>query len=131
MGSLHLERITESSFDSLVDHCDEPIFLCFEAVWCFPCKMLAPILEALATEYKGLVLVGSVDTESNSNLAHRFSVSALPTVLIFHRGKLIKTCQGSRSRREYARFLDSLLNEGNDGLRLSNGPFIANSPLNY
>jgi thioredoxin 1 len=109
VANFYLNKITDANFESVCVACDRPVLLHFWAAWCSPCRMLSPTIEALATEYKGRVMVGTVDTESNMDTAMRFAVWVLPTVLVLHRGNLVKRFQGTRGRLDYARQLNALL----------------------
>jgi thioredoxin 1 len=74
-----------------------------------PCRAIAPVIDALAEEYKGRVKVGKVDTDSNRDTAMRFSINAIPTILIFKNGQLVQRFQGGRGKREFAQALDAVL----------------------
>lgn len=78
----------------------------FYADWCGPCKMMAPELERVAAATAGRVLVGKVDTEAVPSLAQQYQISALPSLVLFSRGREIDRLQGARSAREIQRFVD-------------------------
>jgi thioredoxin 1 len=83
----------------------------FWAVWCGPCKALAPILDEVAKDYDGRVKVASVDVDVASKLAQRYEIRAIPTVLMFRGGQVVDQFTGLRSRGEIQRQLDRLLGE--------------------
>jgi thioredoxin 1 len=70
--------------------------------------MLAPVIDSLAEDYKGRVKVGKLDTDSNRNTAMRFSINAIPTVLVFKGGQLVNRIQGLRGKRDFQTILDSV-----------------------
>ena len=94
---------------------DQPVIVDFWAEWCPPCKLLSPVIDDLAEEYKGRVKIGKVDTDSNRNTAMRFSISAIPTVLVFKKGQLVQRLQGFRPKKDFKSVLDGLL-AGSRGL---------------
>lgn len=81
----------------------------FWATWCGPCKMLASTIEELAKDYEGRVVVGKVDVDENEELARRFGIYSIPTVLIFKDGECVNTVIGYHLKREYTAYLDGLL----------------------
>lgn len=80
-------RITDADFDSAVTNAKGLVLVDFYADWCMPCRMLAPAIEALATEYKGRVKVGKLDVDKNPSAAAAHSVSGIPTIILFKDGE--------------------------------------------
>ena len=103
------KAVTDASFATDVLQSDKPVLVDFWAEWCMPCKMLAPTIDKLAKDYAGKVKVGKVDTDSNRNTAMRFSISAIPTVLVFKKGQLVQRLQGFRPKKDFKAVLDSAL----------------------
>lgn len=87
MAGANVFEINDGNFDSEVLKSDVPFLLDFSAVWCGPCKVLAPIVEKLADEYKGKVKVGKLDIDEAPGVASKFGIRSVPTVLIFKGGK--------------------------------------------
>ncbi len=87
MAGANVLEITDENFDKEVLKSEEPVLLDFSAVWCGPCKVLHPIVEKLADEYKGKVKVGKLDIDDSPNVASKFGIRGVPTVLIFKGGK--------------------------------------------
>ena len=87
MAGANVFEINDGNFDSEVLKADVPFLLDFSAVWCGPCKVLAPIVEKLADEYKGKVKVGKLDIDDSPGVASKFGIRSVPTVLIFKGGK--------------------------------------------
>jgi thioredoxin 1 len=81
--------LTDANFQSEVLDSQEPVLVDFWAPWCGPCKMLAPTIDALAGEYAGKVRVGKVNTDDNPKTATSYSISAIPTVLLFKGGQIV------------------------------------------
>jgi len=87
MAGVNVFEINDGNFDSEVLKADVPFLLDFSAVWCGPCKVLAPIVEKLADEYKGKVKVGKLDIDDSPGVASKFGIRSVPTVLVFRGGK--------------------------------------------
>ena len=108
MASENVVEFTDSNFETEVLGSQQPVVVDFWAEWCQPCRMLAPVIESLAEDYKGRVKVGKLDTDSNRSTAMRFSINAIPTVLVFKGGQLVQRIQGLRGKRDFQAILDSV-----------------------
>ena len=108
MASDSVLEITDANFDAEVASSDQPVLVDFWAEWCQPCKMLGPTIDALADEYQGKVKVGKVDTDSNRDVAIKFQIQAIPTVILFQGGQPIKTWQGVQPKQAFADELDKV-----------------------
>jgi thioredoxin 1 len=86
MGANVLE-INDGNFDTEVLKADVPFLLDFSAVWCQPCKALAPVVEKVADEFKGKVKVGKLDIDDSPTVASKFGIRGVPTILVFKGGK--------------------------------------------
>ena len=82
-------NVTDEAFEKTVVNSDLPVVVDFWAPWCVPCKMVAPILEKIAKEYAGKVLVAKVDTDNHSEWANKFGVQGIPTMLFMADGKVV------------------------------------------
>lgn len=91
-------HITEKNFEEEVINSPIPVLVDFWATWCGPCKMIAPIVDQLATEQAGTFKICKADVEQASDLAARFNVRSVPTLLIFKDGKVVDTLVGATSK---------------------------------
>jgi thioredoxin 1 len=87
MAGANVLEINDLNFENEVVTSDVPFLLDFSAVWCGPCKALAPIVERLADEYKGKVKVGKLDIDDSPGVATKFGIKSVPTILVFKGGK--------------------------------------------
>lgn len=87
-------HVTTSTFDAQVTSSKGALLLDFWAEWCVPCKALTPVLDALAGEMAGRVVIGKVNVEEEPAIADKFGVKALPSLLFFKDGKLVDTLVG-------------------------------------
>ena len=102
-------QITDASFEEAVLKSDKPVLVDFGAEWCGPCRTLGPIIEELAAEYEGRVVVGKVDVDNNQEYAAKYGVRNIPTVLMFKDGEVVGRQVGVASKKTYTDSLDSLL----------------------
>ena len=80
--------LTEENFDRVLKD-NAVVAVDFWATWCGPCKMLAPVIEELASDFDGKAVIGKVDVDENESLAMRFGIMSIPTVLIFKNGEMV------------------------------------------
>lgn len=102
-------QITDASFEEAVLKSDLPVLVDFGAEWCGPCRTLGHIIEELATEYEGRVVVGKVDVDNNQEFTAKYGVRNIPTVLMFKNGEVVGRQVGVASKKTYTDSLDSLL----------------------
>ena len=81
--------ITNDNFQAEVEQSDLPVLIDFWAEWCMPCKMVAPVVEELAQAYDGKLKVGKVDVDAEGDLAARFNVMSIPTIIVFKGGEVV------------------------------------------
>ena len=91
-------KITKANFDQEVMKSDLPVLLDFWAPWCGPCRMLGPIVEEIAEEYKGRAKVGKINVDEEDELAAAFRVSSIPTVGVMKGGKVVNASVGYRPK---------------------------------
>ena len=103
-----LQHLTDATFDAAVKAA--PLAMVdFWAAWCGPCKMLSPVVEKLAAEYDGKVLVGKVDVDEEQELAERFGIASIPTVLFLKHGELVDRKVGVMPEAAFRQALDANL----------------------
>ena len=105
-----LVEITDANFATEVEQSDIPVLIDFWAVWCGPCKMIAPIVEELVQEYDGKIKVGKLDVDNNQQTAMKFGIRSIPTLLIFKNGSVVDTLIGAVSKGQITEKLDDQLN---------------------
>lgn len=108
MATANVKAFTDSNFDAEVLGASAPVLVDFWAEWCMPCKILGPTIDELADSYKGKALVGKVDIDSNRDVAMKFGISAIPTVIIFKDGQPAKKFVGLTKKEDLAAALDAL-----------------------
>jgi thioredoxin 1 len=102
-------HVTDASFESDVLQSSIPVLVDFWAEWCGPCKMIAPILDEIATEYEGKIKVCKVDVDSNNETATKFNVRGIPTLLLFKNGAIEATKVGALSKAQLVEFVESTI----------------------
>ena len=92
--------LTDSTFDEVVNAQESPVVVDFWAEWCGPCRMIAPILDEIATEQDGKVTIGKLNVDDNPGIAQRFGVMSIPTLLVFKDGQLDKRIVGAKGKAQ-------------------------------
>ncbi len=100
-------HVTDSTFEDEVLKSDKPVILDFWAEWCAPCKMIAPILDELADEYKDELTVAKINIDENQVTPQKYAVRGIPTLILFKDGDLAATKVGAASKSQLAAFIDS------------------------
>jgi len=98
--------VNEGNFAAEVSQSNVPVMLDFWAEWCGPCRMIAPALGELATEYAGKVKVGKVNVDENQELAVKFHISGIPAVFMVKNGEVIDQVVGARSKKDFKAMID-------------------------
>lgn len=102
-------KVETTNFDTEVLASDVPVMVDFWAPWCGPCKMLTPTIEALAAEYEGKVKIVKINVDDNQQLATRFGIRGIPTVLVFKDGEVTSTMVGLQPKEQLMKALDEVL----------------------
>ncbi len=101
--------LTTSTFDETVAGADTPVVVDFWAEWCGPCKMIAPILSEIAKEQTGKITIAKLNVDENPDIAMRFNVMSIPTLLVFNRGEIVKRLVGAKGKGQLLQELDEFL----------------------
>ncbi len=100
--------LTESNFDELVKS-GQPVLVDFWATWCGPCRAIAPIVEEIAAEYEGKALVAKCDVDNSGDIASRFGIRNIPTLLYFKNGEVVDKLVGANAKAAITAKLDAIL----------------------
>jgi thioredoxin 1 len=104
-----LVTITDDNFEEEVLKSDKPVLIDFWATWCGPCRIIAPIVEEMATEYEGKAKIGKLDVDSNQQTSIKYGVRSIPTLLLFKDGELKETIIGAVPKAHLVDKLQSVL----------------------
>ncbi|MBT3318843.1 MAG: thioredoxin [Clostridia bacterium] len=102
-------EITNLNFEEKVTNNEIPVLIDFWAEWCAPCKMIAPAIDEIAVEYKGKAVIGKVDIDSQVELAQKFGVMSIPTLLLFKNGEPVGKVVGVVGKDKIASMIDSAI----------------------
>ena len=103
-------ELTEENFELEVLKAATPVLVDFWAVWCGPCKMIAPIVDELAEEYAGKLKIGKVDVDNHQQIAMQFGIRSIPTLLVFKDGKVVEQIVGAAPKKMLVDKLSKHLN---------------------
>jgi len=92
-------EFTQSNFKAEVEQSDLPVLVDFWATWCAPCLKLVPVIEELAQKYNGKVKFGKVNVENSPQIAQKFGIRSIPTLLIFKNGKIMAQITGAQPKK--------------------------------
>jgi thioredoxin 1 len=102
-----ITTLTNDNFDSVIKDAQTPVLVDFWAEWCGPCKMSAPVLEELATEYAGRLTIAKLNVDDHREATEKFNIRGIPTLILFKNGEPEATKVGALSKSQLAAFLDS------------------------
>jgi thioredoxin 1 len=100
-----VQHITDSTFDGIITG-GKPVFVDFWAPWCGPCRIIGPIVEELAPSYEDKVVITKLNVDDNPEVAQRYQVSSIPTLLMFKEGRLVDRVVGALPKSELQKFID-------------------------
>lgn len=103
------QTFTDQNFQQDVLKNETPVVVDFWAPWCGPCKMVSPIIEELAKDYKGKVVVGKMNVDENPEVAGTYGVMSIPTVMVFKGGKPVQSLVGAQGKQTYKQEIEKVL----------------------
>ena len=106
MADVVLE-LTDTTFDETIKG-DKPVLVDFWAPWCGPCRAVAPIVHALAVENAGNIVVGKVNVDESQQVASKFGITSIPTLMIFKNGQMVERVVGAQSKAALQSLIDSV-----------------------
>ncbi len=98
MASADTIELTDDNFDPEILKSSTPALVDFWAVWCGPCRQIAPTVEALASEYKGKLVVGKMNVDDHQQVPQKYGIRSIPTLLVFKNGQVVDTIVGAQPR---------------------------------
>ncbi|HLL88197.1 MAG TPA: thioredoxin [Tepidisphaeraceae bacterium] len=107
MANANVMELNDANFEQEVLKSDRPVLVDFWAEWCMPCRMLAPTIDKIATDFAGRVKVGKLDTDSNRDVSVKYGISAIPTVILFKNGQVAQKFVGLRQEKDFKEALET------------------------
>ncbi|MBI1292131.1 thioredoxin [bacterium] len=102
-------KVTGQDFESTVISSSKPVFVDFWATWCPPCKRIAPFVEELAKDYEGKAVVAKIDVDEAVDVASRYGINSVPTLMVFKNGQPVEAVVGALPKEQMARLIDKHL----------------------
>lgn len=97
------------NFNTELKNAKNPVLVDFWAGWCGPCKMMAPVVEEIAQDYEGKIQVAKLNVDENTQIAEKFEILSIPTLILFQDGEEVARFSGFRPKQDLARFIDQHL----------------------
>ncbi|MEW6442453.1 MAG: thioredoxin [bacterium] len=104
-----VRHFSDTTFDKEVVQTPGPVLVDFWAPWCGPCKIIGPVVEELAVQYKGRLQVGKVNVDENPNVASRFGIRGIPTLMLYKGGKLVEQVVGAVPKAQLQKLIEKWL----------------------
>ncbi len=109
MANELIKHVTDASFDNDVLQSTQPVLVDYWAEWCGPCKMIAPILDDVATGYEGKLQIAKMNVDENRDIPFKFGIRSIPTLMIFKNGELAATKVGALNKAQLTDFINQHL----------------------
>ncbi|MGI6065430.1 MAG: thioredoxin [Bacillota bacterium] len=109
MAGEMVQTFTDANFETNVQNVGKPVLVDFWAAWCGPCKMIAPVIDEIAREFEGKLLVGKLNVDENGMTAAKFGVMSIPTLVIFKDGNEVQRIVGYKSKNELIGILNTIV----------------------
>jgi len=111
-GKSDIVHVSDRDFEEVVLKAKQPVLLDFSAMWCGPCRALAPVLERVAASYRRKAIVAKLDVDKSPETSSRYHVSSIPTLIVFQNGKAAEKSVGLQEEARLAAMLDRALEAG-------------------
>lgn len=109
MAGLNVKTFTKENWESDVLNSQHPVLVDFWAAWCGPCRMIGPLVEELADEYIGKVVIGKLNVDEQNEVAGKYGVMSIPTLLLFKNGAIVDKVVGFRGKQDLVKMINSRL----------------------
>jgi thioredoxin 1 len=109
MASEKVLAFTDSNFDAEVLKSDKPVLVDFWAVWCAPCRAVAPVVDEIASDYDGKIKVGKVNVDENQVIPGKYGIRGIPTVILFNKGQVADQIVGAAPKGSFKQMIDKVV----------------------
>ena len=109
MSSEKVLAFTDSNFELEVLKSDKPVLVDFWAVWCAPCRAVAPVIDEIATDYDGKIKVGKVNVDENQIIPGKYGIRGIPTVILFNKGQVANQIVGAAPKGLFKQMIDKVI----------------------
>jgi len=109
MAAENVIILTGENFENEVIKSDKPVLVDFWAEWCGPCRAVAPIMDELASEYDGKAKIGKINVDEQGELAAKYRIMSIPTVMLFKNGEIVDKVIGARTKADFAKMIENNL----------------------